>query len=477
MSISTTSRKSGPYAGTGAPANYPFDFKVFQDTDLEVVAVTALGVESTLVLGVNYTAALNPDQDNAPGGQITTTLALGSSLVITSDLPFLQEVNVTNGGGFFPDVFNGVFDRLTIFAQQLMERTTRSIRFPITDDSNSYGDLPSAVQRMGRLLAFNTLTGAPEAGPSSADITSSVNAAAASASAAASAQSAAEAARDQTLTAFDQFDDRYLGAKGTAPALDNDGQPLVAGALYYNDGSVVPANSGMYVYTGSMWVAAYVSGAGFVAKSGDQMTGALDFANTVTLASAATVNIGAAASNCITISGTTGITSFGPAPDGAIRVLRFSGTALSISNGGSTIVLPNGLGIRTENGDVAVFRGEGGNLWRCVSYQRFSGAPLRQTAIVSQTAAGPVAGLLHREYQCNTSANAITINLPSSVITNDRVFVGRDGPNAVTIGRNGNTIVGDPSDLVLDVDNIGVWLEWDGSTWTTPIWTRFYLNV
>ena len=78
----------------------------------------------------------------------------------------------------------------------------------------------------------------------------------ASKTAAQSAQTAAEAARDQTLAAYDSFDDRYLGTKASDPTLDNDGNALVAGALYFNSTSGV-----MKLYTGSAWVAAYVSGA------------------------------------------------------------------------------------------------------------------------------------------------------------------------------------------------------------------------
>ena len=70
-----------------------------------------------------------------------------------------------------------------------------------------------------------------------------------------SAQTAAETARDQTLAAYDSFDDRYLGTKASDPALDNDGNALVAGALYFNSTSGV-----MKLYTGSAWIAAYVSG-------------------------------------------------------------------------------------------------------------------------------------------------------------------------------------------------------------------------
>jgi hypothetical protein len=87
------------------------------------------------------------------------------------------------------------------------------------------------------------------------------------------AQTAAEAARDATLAAYDNFDDRYLGAKTSDPTLDNDGNALVAGALYFNS-----VAGEMRLYTGSAWVAAYVSGAGFLASANNLS----DLTNTAT---------------------------------------------------------------------------------------------------------------------------------------------------------------------------------------------------
>jgi len=79
------------------------------------------------------------------------------------------------------------------------------------------------------------------------------------ASDASAAKIAAESARDSTLTAFDNFDDRYLGAKIADPIVDNDGNPLIGGTLYFNSVSGV-----MRLYNGTIWVAAYVSSEGLV---------------------------------------------------------------------------------------------------------------------------------------------------------------------------------------------------------------------
>lgn len=75
-------------------------------------------------------------------------------------------------------------------------------------------------------------------------------------------------AKNSAEAAFDSFDDRYLGAKSSDPSTDNDGNALITGALYFDS-----SNNTMKVWTGSAWVAAYVSGSGFAALSGAAFTG------------------------------------------------------------------------------------------------------------------------------------------------------------------------------------------------------------
>jgi hypothetical protein len=75
------------------------------------------------------------------------------------------------------------------------------------------------------------------------------------------------------------FSDVYLGPKSSDPSVRNDSSALQAGDLYFD--TVADA---MKVYTGSAWVAAYVSGDGFVDLSSAQtITGAKTFGNNVTL--------------------------------------------------------------------------------------------------------------------------------------------------------------------------------------------------
>lgn len=116
-------------------------------------------------------------------------------------------------------------------------------------------------------------TSATNAATSATTASTQATNAAASATAAATAKTAAESARDATLAAYDSFDDRYLGTKTGDPSVDNDGNALVAGALYFDS-----TNNVMKIYTGSAWVAAYVSGTGFLPTSGGALSGSLTVA-------------------------------------------------------------------------------------------------------------------------------------------------------------------------------------------------------
>jgi len=59
---------------------------------------------------------------------------------------------------------------------------------------------------------------------------------------------AAAASATAAAASYDSFDDRYLGAKSTAPSVDNDGDALATGAIYWN----TVANA-MFAWTGTEW--------------------------------------------------------------------------------------------------------------------------------------------------------------------------------------------------------------------------------
>lgn len=104
------------------------------------------------------------------------------------------------------------------------------------------------------------------------------NAAEAAQTAAEAAQAAAESARQGAEDVFDSFDDRYLGSKTSDPALDNDGDALKPGALYWNS-----ISSHLKFYNGTAWDVfgtgtMSVQSANNVAITGGTITGITDLA-------------------------------------------------------------------------------------------------------------------------------------------------------------------------------------------------------
>ena len=146
----------------------------------------------------------------------------------------------------------------TSSGSQPISTNTDSAKWTLIVDAADAGAAQAAAE--AAQVAAETAETNAETAETNAE-TAATNAAS-SATDAATAQAAAEAARDATLAAYDSFDDRYLGAKSSDPSVDNDGNALAAGSLYYNTTATE-----MRIYTGSAWVAAYVSGTGFLAAA------------------------------------------------------------------------------------------------------------------------------------------------------------------------------------------------------------------
>lgn len=96
----------------------------------------------------------------------------------------------------------------------------------------------------------NAATSATNAANSATAAASSATDAQTAQTAAETAQTAAEAAQASTESLFDQFGDQYLGSKASDPTVDNDGDPLTEGDVYWNSTDNV-----LKFYTGTAWVA------------------------------------------------------------------------------------------------------------------------------------------------------------------------------------------------------------------------------
>ena len=117
--------------------------------------------------------------------------------------------------------------------------------------AQGYRDTTLGYKNSAATSATDALSSKNAAATSASNAATSATGAATSASnASASAVSAASSAASAAAL-LDNFDDRYLGAKAADVAVDNDGNALLVGALYFNTTDGV-----MKIYTANGWIAA-----------------------------------------------------------------------------------------------------------------------------------------------------------------------------------------------------------------------------
>lgn len=213
MTVSTTSSKVS-YAGNGSTTAFAVGFYFLASADLKVTLRAADGTETVKTLSTHYTVS---GAGNPSGGTVTmlTAPASGQTLVVSRNAPLTQVVDYQPNDPFPANTHEQALDKLTMITQQIQEQVDRSVKTSISDTIT-----PDQL--------LTTIT------------TSAANASASATAAAASATSAA--------ASYDSFDDRYLGSKSGDPSVDNDGNALIAGAMYFNT-----AGSAMRVYNGSAW--------------------------------------------------------------------------------------------------------------------------------------------------------------------------------------------------------------------------------
>jgi len=219
MTISSVLRKAGPYTGNGSTKSFPFSFKVFSANDVVVVLTDPAGIETTLT-GTDYTVTLNADQDTAPGGTVEKVSALATDylLTITSSVPNLQPLDLTNQGGFYPKVINAALDRLTILAQQNAEQIGRSVKVPISSSVTPDSLIAQLTQDAATAAAAASSASASEtaAAGSASSAAGSASAAGVSATAAGNSQTAAAASQSAAAASEANAANSATAAAGSA---------------------------------------------------------------------------------------------------------------------------------------------------------------------------------------------------------------------------------------------------------------------
>lgn len=158
MTISSTTRKAGPFAGNGIATTFPFSFAVFDKTNVKAVLVNPNGVSSTLALDSDYSVQVNANQSSNPGGWVTypisgSPLAAGYEMVLLGSLAYDQPTDITNSGGFYPNIIEDMSDRSTIQIQQLAEIASRAI--VVNESESPPASLPTPSARANTLMGFD----------------------------------------------------------------------------------------------------------------------------------------------------------------------------------------------------------------------------------------------------------------------------------------------------------------------------------
>ena len=240
---------------------------VIGDASTDTVTVTA-GVSSNVIpttdsaytLGSatkywshGYIDAITTTGNAIVGGSLSvgTTLDMTNGLINNVATP-VASTDAANKGYVDTQVSNlvdaapGALDTLNELAAALGDDPN----FSTTVTNSIATKLPLAGGTMtGNItMGGNTVTGLATPSVSSDAATKGyIDSIFGSTTSAAASAAAAEAA-------YDSFDDRYLGPKASAPSVDNDGNALLTGALYFNT-----TDNTMKVWSGSAWLDAYAS--------------------------------------------------------------------------------------------------------------------------------------------------------------------------------------------------------------------------
>ncbi len=158
MTVSTEVSRND-YIGGGP--DLPFNFRVFEATDLKVVkVVVATGVESDLVLDTDYSVTGVGDAEGSitliDAGVAADLLAGDIHVSIIRNMELVQPTDIRNLGDFLPEVHEDEFDRIVMQLQQQKDDLKRSYKLPKTEaGSDALTIVPGLAQRAGLLFAWD----------------------------------------------------------------------------------------------------------------------------------------------------------------------------------------------------------------------------------------------------------------------------------------------------------------------------------
>ena len=421
MTISSTTVKNS-YSGNGTLTTFNYTFKIFADSDLQVIIRDASANETVKTLTTHYTVT---GAGNANGGTIVFTSGniptATETVVIRRAVPQTQAIDYIANDPFPAESHEEGLDRSMMSIQQLQEEVDRSLKLSRTNTMTTTEFTVGSSDRAGKVLGFDnsgelsvtteigsnkgnwsagttyairdivkdtttnnifmantghtssgseplttntdsakwdllvdaataTTSATNAANSATAAATSATNAATSATNAAASATSAAtsltnigtsesnaatsatNAANSATAAAgsasaaeatFDLFDDAFLGSKTSDPSVDNDGNALQDGALYFDT-----TNDVMKVYnlSSTQWL---------------QLTPTVTNQNNINAVNSNSTNINSVASNSTNInsvaSDLTGSNNIGTTAGSIANVNLVGGSIASVNTAANNL--------------------------------------------------------------------------------------------------------------------------------------------
>jgi hypothetical protein len=142
------------YTGSAGTGPYAFAFNILVNTD---IAVYFNNTELTLT--TDYTVAISGDGTGSVtivvGTNVPTTPDADDRITLIGNRTIERTTDFTTGGPLFATTLNDEFDSLTIFTQQNLEQSNRSLRAPNTDPTTINMELPINTVRANKTLAFD----------------------------------------------------------------------------------------------------------------------------------------------------------------------------------------------------------------------------------------------------------------------------------------------------------------------------------
>tara|TARA_R100001591_G_scaffold20692_1_gene29435 strand:- start:204 stop:2120 length:1917 start_codon:yes stop_codon:yes gene_type:complete len=156
MTISSTTVKNS-YSGDGSTTAFSYTFKIFANSDLQVIIRSSTGAETVKTITTHYTVSGAGD---ANGGSVTFTSgnipASGETVVIRRAVPQTQSIDYIANDPFPAESHEEGLDRSMMTIQQMQEELDRSIKLSRTNTITSTEFTVGATDRANKVLSFDS---------------------------------------------------------------------------------------------------------------------------------------------------------------------------------------------------------------------------------------------------------------------------------------------------------------------------------